>query len=68
MHALQPKHTKMKSQEVESLLNKFNISLLQLPKIKFTDPALPEGCNEGDVIKIERRNDKEVVEFYRVVI
>ena len=39
MHILQPKHTKMKAEEVKDLLEKYNISLSQLPKIKSTDPA-----------------------------
>ena len=54
MHELQPKHTKLKKEEIDKLLSELNISLTQLPKIKITDPALPEGCEIGDVIKIER--------------
>ncbi len=53
MHVLQPKHTKLKTEEVDKLLADLNISLTQLPKIKITDPVLPEGCEIGDVVKIE---------------
>jgi len=68
MHILQPKHSKLKKEEVEKLLKEFNISLFQLPKIKIEDSALPEGCEIGDIIKIERKEpDKEII-YYRVVI
>jgi len=40
MHTLQPKHVKLKADEIKVLLEKYNISLAQLPKIKSTDPAL----------------------------
>jgi len=68
MHALQPKHTKLKAEEVKSLLEKYNISLSQLPKIKRDDPALPAGCNIGDVVKIERQIGDKVSYYYRVVV
>ncbi|MFA5857316.1 MAG: DNA-directed RNA polymerase subunit RpoH/Rpb5 C-terminal domain-containing protein [Candidatus Pacearchaeota archaeon] len=67
MHVLQPKHTKLNRQEVEKLVNELNISLIQLPKIKINDPALPEGCEIGDVIKIERMTDTKKFFYYRVV-
>jgi len=67
MHALQPKHIKLKPEEVKKLLEKYNISLSQLPKIKSTDPALPEGSMPGEVIKIERIEDEKIVHYYRVV-
>jgi len=68
MHILQPKHTKLKQEEVDKLLLKFNISLTQLPKIKITDPGLPEGSELGDVIKIERVIDNKVSVYYRVIV
>ena len=55
MHVLEPQHTKLKPEEVEKLLKELNISLAQLPKIKITDPSLPQGCEISDVIKIEGR-------------
>jgi len=68
MHILQPKHTLLKKDEVHKLLEKFNISLPQLPKIKVTDAALPQGANLGDVIKIERKDENgDLCIFYRVV-
>ncbi len=70
MHILQPKHTKMSEKEVTELLTKFNISKAQLPKISLTDPALPSGCQIGEIIKIERKDseDEEINIYYRVVI
>ncbi len=70
MHILQPKHTKMNEKEVNELLTKFNISKSQLPKIFLTDPALPSGCQIGEIIKIERKNseDDEINIYYRVIV
>jgi len=68
MHVLQPKHLKLKKEEVEKLLKKFNISASQLPKIGIEDAALPEGCEKGDVIMVEREYDDKIVPYYRVVV
>ena len=68
MHILQPKHAKISKKEEDELLSKLNISKSQLPKIKKTDPALQEGCETGDVIKIERKDEEEIFVYYRVVI
>ena len=67
MHVLQPKHTKLKPEEVKKLVEKYNISLSQLPKIKSEDPAVPEGCVPGDVLKIERKEEDKIYLYYRVV-
>lgn len=64
MHILQPKHTKIDERESEELLKKINVSKAQLPKILLTDSGLPEGCNVGDVIKIERNSGV----YFRVVV
>jgi DNA-directed RNA polymerase subunit H len=68
MHTLQPKHKKLNEKEVEELLKKLNVSKAQLPKILSTDPALPEGCNVGDVIQIERKDEDRTEMYYRVVV
>ena len=67
MHILHSKHTKLKREEVEKLINNLNISLIQLPKIKVIDSALPENCDVGDVVKIERKTKSGPVIFYRVI-
>lgn len=79
MHILQPKHSKLKPEETSKLLNELNCSISQLPKIKITDPALPENVKFGDVIKIERKdeqllekvgktNENKINVYYRVVV
>jgi len=67
MHILQPKCSKLSQNEVDKLLTDLNISLAQLPKIRIIDPALPEGCELGEVIKIERNVEGKKVFYYRVI-
>ena len=50
------------------MLKKHNISLSQMPKIKNDDPALPKECNQGDIIKIERKDEEKTYVYYRVVV
>jgi len=64
MHVLQSKHMKLTEKEVEKLLERLNIALVQLPKISVKDPALPEGCEVGDAVKISRKDE----DYYRVVV
>ncbi|MEM4152584.1 MAG: DNA-directed RNA polymerase subunit RpoH/Rpb5 C-terminal domain-containing protein [Candidatus Pacearchaeota archaeon] len=68
MHVLQPKHTKLKPEESKALLEKFNITPQQLPKIRKKDPALPEDAKVGDIIKIERKTKTGKVFYYRLVV
>ncbi len=68
MHILQSKHTKLSEKETDELLSKLNISKAQLPRIFSDDPALPEGCEIGDIIKIERKEEGGSVIFHRVVV
>jgi DNA-directed RNA polymerase subunit H (RpoH/RPB5) len=67
-HILQPKHTKLSEKEAEELLKKLNVSRAQIPKILMNDPALPEGVEIGNVIKIERRSEEKTSVYYRVVV
>jgi DNA-directed RNA polymerase subunit H len=67
MHVLQPKQIKLKHEEAEKLLSDLNISTTQLPKIKITDPSLPEGCEISDILKIEREIGGKKTHYYRVV-
>ncbi|MBU0466331.1 MAG: DNA-directed RNA polymerase subunit H [Nanoarchaeota archaeon] len=68
MHILQPKHTKLKPDEVKKLLNKYNLSFSQLPRIRIDDPVIPEECTPGDVFKVERREGDKIVNYFRVVV
>lgn len=72
MHELQPKHILLKKEEVDKLISQLNISLAQLPKIRVIDPGLPEGCEIGDVVKVERveineEGEKNVYPYFRVI-
>jgi len=52
-----PKHTKLNDKEKKELLERYGISLKNLPKIKKNDPAiLSLDAKPGDVIKIERKS------------
>ena len=68
MHILQPKHSKLSKKESEELLSKMNISKAQLPRILSNDPALPEGCEIGDIIKLERKEGDKINIYYRVIV
>jgi DNA-directed RNA polymerase subunit H (RpoH/RPB5) len=68
MHILQSKHTKLNEKESEKLLTDLNVSKAQLPKILSTDKSLPEGCEMGDIIKIERKEKDKINLYFRVVV
>ena len=68
MHFLQPKHSKLNEKEIEELLGNLNISKAQLPKILSTDTGLPESCEIGDIIKIEKKEGDKVNLYFRVVV
>ena len=68
MHILQPKHTKLSEKQAQEILEKYNVSKAQLPKILSSDPALPEGCSVGDMVQIERKEKDKVNLYFRVVV
>jgi len=68
-HELVPDHTVLDDAELEDVLEEYNIKKTDLPKIKRKDPALPDGADPGDVIRIVRESrttDTAVV--YRLVV
>lgn len=69
-HFLVPQHTKLSKEKKVELLEKYNISLNELPRITKDDPAIKHlNVNSGDVIKVIRpsgTSGKSV--YYRVVI
>ena len=68
-HKLVPDHELLDEEEVEEVLEEYDVKKVNLPKIKRTDPALPDGAEPGDVIEItrdSRTTDTAVV--YRLVI
>jgi len=67
MHVLQPKHSKLSVQDTKLLLEKYNISKVQLPKMNHIDAAIISlNVKAGDVIKIERKSSK--TPYYRIVV
>ena len=68
-HELVPEHTVLEDAAFEDVMEEYNIQKTDLPKIKRTDPALPDEAEVGDVIKIvrdSRTTDEAVV--YRLVV
>lgn len=69
-HYLVPKHTKLSEKEKKELLEKYRITVKELPRIKKSDPAIEHLSPEiGDIIKIVHRSPTagETV-FYRGVV
>ena len=69
-HQLVPKHILLTEREKEELLQKFGISLRQLPRISLEDAAIKEmNPKIGDVVKIMRKSATAgESEYYRVVV
>jgi len=65
-----PAQVLLTEEEKQQLLQKLNISLRQLPRIKSKDPAAKVlGGKKGDVIKITRRSAVAgEYYYYRVVV
>jgi DNA-directed RNA polymerase subunit H len=69
-HELVPKHILLEEREKEEVLQKFGITVRQLPRISMEDPVIKEvNPKIGDVIKIVRKSPTagESV-YYRVVV
>ena len=69
-HELVPEHTLLDDADrVEEVLEEYDVKKTDLPKIRESDPALPDGAESGDVVEIVRDSrtaDQAVV--YRLVI
>ena len=69
-HLLVPKHIKLNKEKKKELLEKYHITLKELPKILKEDPAIAHlNVAPGDIIKVLRESPtsgKSV--YYRVVI
>lgn len=56
-HDLVPKHEKISNEEKQALLEHYNITDKELPKITMDDPAIKHlQPQPGDVIKITRKS------------
>lgn len=69
-HSFVPKHKVMSEEEANKLMQKYKVTIQDLPKILRTDAAIQElDAKVGDVIEITR--DSEIVgkaKYYRVVV
>lgn len=69
-HILVPKHTKLNEKEKKELLERYNATNREFPKILKSDSALSHlDVSPGDIIKIARRSPTSgETMFYRGVI
>ena len=69
-HTLIPKHSRLSEAQKEKLLEKYKISVKELPKMLKTDSAISSlAPKAGDVIKITRKSlTASEADFYRVVV
>lgn len=69
-HRLSPKYRVLSDDEVDSLLNKYNVTKRDLPKIKANDPAtLKLGAQEGSIVEISRESPTAgQAKYYRFVV
>ncbi len=69
-HTLVPQHKKLTKEEKKELLERYNITAKELPKISKLDPALESlSVDIGDVIRIERKSPTAgKAAYYRVVV
>jgi DNA-directed RNA polymerase subunit H len=71
-HELVPDHTVLDGDDVEDVLEEYNVEKTDLPKIKRTDPAMRDleaDVATGDVVRVTRDSrtaDQAVV--YRLVV
>lgn len=69
-HQLVPKHVLITEREKEGLLQKYGITLKQLPRISIDDSAIKDLNGKiGDVVKIMRNSPTAGQSvYYRVII
>ena len=70
LHELVPTHEKITDQEKQDLLDRYHVSLLEMPKIRVDDSAIAHlDAKRGDIIKITRPSfTAGHAHYYRVVV
>lgn len=64
-HELVPKHEKLSEKAKNEILEKYNLTMQELPKILKNDPALAKlDVKVGDVIKITRKSSTSGQTYY----
>lgn len=68
-HTLVPEHDVLDEETLEGVLDEYDIRRTDLPKIKQSDPALPDEATIGDVIEITRDSrTTDTATVYRLVV
>ena len=70
LHELVPKHHLLTKEESQKLLEKYKISVIDLPQMSEKDPvSIAIGAKEGDIVKIVRESHTTVknINYYRYV-
>ncbi|MDY6817158.1 MAG: DNA-directed RNA polymerase subunit H [Halobacteriales archaeon] len=68
-HELVPEHVVLDEDDVDAVLEEYNVKRTDLPKITVGDPALPETAEVGDVIEITRDSrTTDTATVYRLVV
>lgn len=68
-HTLVPEHRIVEEDVLDGVLAEYDIDRTDLPKIKRSDPALPEDAEIGDVIEITRDSrTTDIATVYRLVV
>jgi len=69
-HILVPEHIKLTEEEEKAVLEEFNVSKNEIPKILASDPGIQHlEIEYGNMIKIIRKSETNTqTEFYRVVV
>ncbi|MFC7081491.1 DNA-directed RNA polymerase subunit H [Halorussus caseinilyticus] len=68
-HDMVPDHSVVADEELDDVMEEYDIKPTDLPKIKRTDPALPDDAEVGDVIKIVRDSrTTDTATTYRLVV
>ena len=68
-HELVPDHRVLDDETIEDVLEEYDITKTDLPKLQRLDPAAPDEASVGDVVEItrdSRTTDQAVV--YRLVV
>jgi len=68
-HDLVPDHSVVDEEQLDDVMEEYGIEPTDLPKIKRTDPALPDDAEVGDVIEIVRDSrTADTATVYRLVV
>ena len=68
-HVLVPKHRVLTEEQVKELLERYNISKIQLPEVHAKDSVVASiKAKEGDIVEIVRKGISGNEVYYRKVV